>query len=334
MNVQRKYVLGGAFVGLLLLSAYLLADVLATVFFAITVAYVLMPVRNVLVERNVSPWWASVAATVAAFVGVLLVFSPLVVVLFLRFDSVLALVAIIPDQLEVSFLGYTSVVTLAQTQAIGVSYLRSLVASASVVVPVLVIKLTLFGFVVFSLLQYAEAVRGAAIAVVPPSYHGVATALERRARETLYAIYVLQVATAVGTFVTASAVFYGLGYSNPFALATIAALLQFLPIVGPSVLLALLGVYELVIGDVIMAVAVVLLGGFFVAWLPDVLIRPRLAEQTAGLAGSLYFIGFVGGLLTIGAVGIIAGPLVVALVVEASILLSAELRRDHVDADE
>jgi predicted PurR-regulated permease PerM len=56
-----------------------------------------------------------------------------------------------------------------------------------------------------------------------------------------------------------------------------------------------------------------------------VLIRPRLAHETAQLPGGLYFVGFVGGLLTLGPVGVIAGPLVVALVVELSSLLSSEL---------
>jgi len=40
--------------------------------------------------------------------------------------------------------------------------------------------------------------------------------------------------------------------------------------------------------------------------------------------GSLYFIGFVGGLLSLGAIGIIVGPLVVALLVEAAGLVSQE----------
>jgi predicted PurR-regulated permease PerM len=70
-----------------------------------------------------------------------------------------------------------------------------------------------------------------------------------------------------------------------------------------------------------------------VAWLPDVLIRPRLARETADLPGSLYFVGFVGGLLTLGPVGIIAGPLAVALVVEMADHLSEELNDVRVSED-
>ena len=55
------------------------------------------------------------------------------------------------------------------------------------------------------------------------------------------------------------------------------------------------------------------------------MVRPRLARHTADLPGSLYFIGFTGGLLSVGPIGFIAGPLVVALLVEATELLASEV---------
>jgi predicted PurR-regulated permease PerM len=81
---------------------------------------------------------------------------------------------------------------------------------------------------------------------------------------------------------------------------------------------------ELVAGEVVRAALVFGLGGLLVGVLPDVLIRPRLARLTAGIPGSLYFVGFFGGLLSVGALGIIAGPLAVALVAEAVRLLVSD----------
>ena len=75
------------------------------------------------------------------------------------------------------------------------------------------------------------------------------------------------------------------------------------------------------------------LGGLLVAWLPDLVIRPRLARETADLPGSLYFVGFVAGLLTLGPIGVIAGPLAVALVVEIGGLLTDEFNRIPVADD-
>jgi predicted PurR-regulated permease PerM len=58
--------------------------------------------------------------------------------------------------------------------------------------------------------------------------------------------------------------------------------------------------------------------------MPDALIRPRLAALTTGMPASLYFIGFTGGVLSVGVVGVIAGPLVIALLAETVQLLSPE----------
>jgi predicted PurR-regulated permease PerM len=98
-------------------------------------------------------------------------------------------------------------------------------------------------------------------------------------------------------------------------------ILQFVPVAGPILVLAGLAGLELVAGEVVRAALVFGLGGLLVGVLPDVLIRPRLARLTAGIPGSLYFVGFFGGLLSVGALGIIAGPLAVALVAEAVRLL-------------
>jgi len=182
--------------------------------------------------------------------------------------------------------------------------------------------------VVFALLVGQNRTREALLAPVPPGYRDVVTAFHERTRETLFAIYVLQVGTAAGTFLVALPLFALLGYQFSVTLALLAGLLQVVPIVGPSVLVALLALQELSVGNPTAAVLVAVVGSIFVGWLPDALVRPRLARETANLPGSLYFVGFTGGLLSVGAVGFIAGPLVVALLVEAADLLSSEISTD------
>jgi predicted PurR-regulated permease PerM len=329
---DRRYVLGGLLVLLSLLATVVLLNVVATVFFAVTVAYLLAPLRTRLSERGVSQWWASVLATAAGFLGTVAVFAPLVVVLLLRFESLIALLNLIPDSVTLVALGFEYTVTLDTALAVVVARLSDIAGQFVTAAPVLLIKLTLFAFVVFALLLRENATRRAVLSIVPPSYRETAKALDRRTRETLFAIYVLQAATALGTFLIALPVFVLLGYEFPIALATVAAVLQFLPIVGPSILLFGLGAYHLAVGELVRAVLVAVGGGFFVAWLPDVLIRPRLARETTNLPGSLYFVGFVGGLLSLGPIGVIAGPLVVALAIEVASLLSAEI--NTVDVDE
>ena len=325
MTLDRKYVLGGLMVLSAAVAAALIADVLGTVFFAITVASLLLPLQRSLTDRGLSPWLSSAVATGTAFLGVVALVAPLLVIAFLRVDFLLEVLARLPSELTVEALGMTYTVTLEQAFAVAQSYLRAAGQIAVQEVPILLVKVTLFGFLVFSLLFHRDDVRRAGLALVPATYRDVAAALYRRTRETLFAIYVLQAATALGTFALAVPVFVALGYRAPFSLAVLAAILQFLPVVGPSLLVVALAGYHAALGNLALAAATFVVGGVVVAWLPDVLIRPRLARETAGLSGGLYFVGFVGGLLTMGAVGIIAGPLAVALVAEVVDLLAAEL---------
>ncbi|WP_416838194.1 AI-2E family transporter [Haloferax sp. DFSO52] len=330
MNRSRPYVLGGVLALFALLAALILVDVLGTVFFAITVAYLLIPLRHRLEARGASQWMASAAATVVAGIGVFVVLAPLFIIFFLRLNELLALASLLPDAVSVELFNTLYEVTLDEALAVVFALIRSVGRSVATAAPEVFIKLTLFSFLVFSLVLSGGSAGRTLLALVPAEYHDAVRALDSRARETLFAIYVLQAATAVGTFLIALVVFWALGYDYVITLATVAAILQFIPIVGPSFLLAAMAVYQVAINDIVAAVLIIVVGGFAVAWLPDILIRPRLAKETADLPGSLYFIGFVGGLLSLGPVGIIAGPLVVALLVESVALLSDEL---HVEDD-
>lgn len=331
--MDRRHVFGTLFGFLAVAAAAMLADVLATVFFAVTVAYLLSPLREELTRRGLSSWGASLAATVTAVLAVFALSLPLVVVVLLRLDAIIAFLSALPPTVTVEVYGFSTPVTLADARSTVVSFGRSLARSFALAAPVLALKLTVFVMVVFALLSRTAATHRALIALVPHTYRDVVRALSRRARATLFAIYVLQAVTAAGTFVIALVLFYLLGYPYYLTLAVLSALLQFLPVVGPSLLIGLLAVAHLLAGDPAAAALVFVGGALLVAWLPDVLIRPRLARETADLPGSLYFVGFVGGLLTLGPVGIIAGPLAVALVVEMADHLSEELNDVRVSED-
>jgi predicted PurR-regulated permease PerM len=333
MSRHRRYVLGGLFVVAGALAAALLASVVGTVFFAVTVAYLLWPLRQELIDRGQSRRIASLSTTAAAFLATLLLFAPLAVVAYLRFDSFVAVIGLLPTEIDLSILGFEYRSSLDSFVELAVVYVEQAARRAARAAPVILVKVTLFVFLIYSLLFYGEDAKHAALALVPPTYRDTARALNRRARDTLFAIYILQAATALGTFVLALPVFFALGYDAVVTLATIAAVLQFVPIVGPVILLVGLAAYHVALGQLVQAVLVFLIGGFVVAWLPDVLIRPRLARETAGVPGSLYFVGFFGGALTLGPIGLVAGPLAVGLFVESASLLSTELNPTAVESD-
>jgi predicted PurR-regulated permease PerM len=272
-------------------------------------------------------------ATLAAFVAVVVALSPLVAVVVLRIDAVVAFIRAAPESITVELFGMTYVQTFEGLLAAASVIVERLARTAVSAAPVFALKLTVFAMVVFALLLNQRAVRRALVGVVPAAYRDVVESFHVRVRATLFAVYVMQAATAVGTFLVALPVFWLLGYDIPVTLAVVAAVLQFVPVVGPSVLIVVVAAYHLVLGDVAAAGLVLVVAGVLVAWLPDVLVRPRLARQTTGLSGTLYFVGFVGGILTLGVVGIVAGPLAIAVLAEAAALLTEDLNEVSVAED-
>ncbi|MFC6974854.1 AI-2E family transporter [Halomicroarcula sp. GCM10025709] len=81
---QRTYVLAGLLAATVLLATWLLSSVLATVFFAITVAYVLYPLSTWLVDRGLSKRVAAAVSTTVAFLAGTVITIPLVAVLYVR----------------------------------------------------------------------------------------------------------------------------------------------------------------------------------------------------------------------------------------------------------
>ena len=324
MVLNRQRLLAALLVALATLAAVVLAEVLRTVVFAVTVAYVLYPLRRRLVGRGLSRRVACAAATAVAFLGATLLVAPLLYALYRRRSELIAILEGVPDFVPISVGGFATVVEIAPYAAAAEAWVRSVALAVAGAAPVLVLEVVVFTFLVYGILYRPGAAEAAVLGVVPSEYHDIPTRLHERTRETLYSIYVLQAATAAGTFALALAVFRLLGYGSPILLAVIAGILQFIPVVGPSVLIVGLGVGDLLVGETARAVAVLVVGLVVVAFVPDAVIRTQLADRAGKISPGLYFVGFVGGILTVGAVGVIVGPLVVSLLLEAIDMLSEE----------
>lgn len=328
VELTRQRVLGGVFVLTGLIAAAVLLKVFATIFFAIAVAYVVNPVYRWLRRRGTPRWWAGAATTLIALLGALAIFSPVGIVLYLRRNQLLRLLRDIPREFSFSFGEYVVSVPLETVVSEAAAYVQGLAPGLASTILVLLAKAGLFLIVLFGLLVKQREARRAALAMVPPAYHDVVASLVNRAKATLYAIFVLQAITGFGTFLIALPVFWILGYEAPFTLAVLSGVLQFAPIIGPSLLVGAVAIGDLLAGQVVRAATLAVAGGVLIGILPDMLIRPRFARRTAQLPGSLYFTGFTGGVLTLGPIGIIAGPLVVALFAESVSLLGEEVDHD------
>ncbi|MEZ3115819.1 AI-2E family transporter [Halobaculum sp. MBLA0147] len=327
MPPSRQTALAATLLALSAVTAVVLADVLATVVLAVTLGYVLLPVRNEAVARGAPRRVAAGVATALASLIVVGFVAPVAFVLYERRAAAVALFESLPDVLPVTVGEVTYEIPVEPLIALARETLTGVAIEVAAVAPVIALKATVLVLLLYGLLYRPDALRTAAVRAVPRAYHEPLFALHRRAGETLRAIYVLQAATAVGTFLLGTGTFWALGYDSPVVLGVLSAVLQFVPILGPSVVVVVLAGLEVLAGDLTGAILVTVFGLVIVGFLPDAVIRTRLAEYTTELPVSLYFVGFVGGVLTVGAVGFVLGPLVVALLVETVLLLSDGVER-------
>jgi predicted PurR-regulated permease PerM len=321
---QRTYVIAGLLVSLVLLATVMLSSVLSTVFFAITVAYVLFPLSEWFVDRGLSKRLAAAVTTAIAFVAGLLVFVPLVAVLYLRRRDLFAFFQQLPGDVTVSVAEFSYTVDVQSALVAPRDVVADVAVALAGQTPILALKAVLFSILVYAMLWRPTAPSKVVYRTVPQPYHDILQGFHKRLRSTLYAIYVLQAATAFGTFLMAWGLFALLGLNGAFALAVVAGILQFVPVVGPSIVILAIAAAKAISGDLVGAAVVTVLGLTLVGFLPDAVIRPRLARYTTGMPASLYFVGFTGGVLSLGPIGFIAGPVVVALLVEVTNLLAAE----------
>ena len=329
MILNRRRILGVLLVCTAVLAAVVLAEILQTVVFAITVAYVLYPLRQQLVRRGFSRRVASALSTIVAFLVVVLLIAPVLYVVYRRRSQLFDILGQLPDTVPITVGSFELVVEMGPLVDAAQDVVRQFVLAVAGAAPRLILALAVFSFLVYGILSRPNAVRTAAFRIVPPEYHDIPIRLHLRTRSTLYSIYVIQAATAAATFLLASVLFWLLGYDSPISLAVIAGILQFIPVLGPSILVVGLAVNDLLIGATTRGILVLVFGLVVVSFIPDAVIRTRLAARTGKISAGLYFVGFVGGILTVGPIGLIVGPLVVTLLLEIIELLSERESRPH-----
>ncbi|MBP1928698.1 putative PurR-regulated permease PerM [Methanolinea mesophila] len=142
---------------------------------------------------------------------------------------------------------------------------------------------------------------------------------------TLYAIYIVSVEVAIISFILSLPFYYLLGYPTYLPLAIMTGLAMFIPIFGPLLIMVFLVFYNLAIGD-IPGLLVALFVIYPVAlWLPGGYIRPRLMGRRVSIHPVLIMIGILGGISIMGIIGLILGPLFIALLVASYQILIDQL---------
>jgi len=142
---------------------------------------------------------------------------------------------------------------------------------------------------------------------------------------TMHAIYIVSVEVAILSFLLSLPIYYLLGYPAVVTLALMTGLAVFIPIFGPLVVMVFLILYNLATGNIPGVLIALFIIYPIVFWIPASYIRPKLMGKRVSIHPVLMMIGIIGGISVMGVIGLILGPLFIALLVSSYQILIDQL---------
>jgi predicted PurR-regulated permease PerM len=212
--------------------------------------------------------------------------------------------------------------SLAKGNALFVDYQTTVVDY----LPLILFKVFVFFFSLGALIFHGDLVKERFMLHAPEMIRSWVDRLSAVTVDTLYAIYVVQVAIAVLTFFFALPVFYILGYGNILFYSFFAAFCELIPVLGSSATFVLVGAYALALGDIRGAFILFILGYVVVSCVPEIWIRPVLVGRRVKINPVIMFIGIIGGILTMGLAGFVLGPVMIVLLIKSYRIYTSERR--------
>lgn len=103
-----------------------------------------------------------------------------------------------------------------------------------------------------------------------------------------------------------------LGIHSPFFWAIIMIFLSIIPVVGTNTILVPMGIFQIAIGNVWTGVIILVVGTGAVI-INQNIIRPRLDGYKSDMHPAIMFLASMGGLISMGVVGFLAGPMIAGL---------------------
>lgn len=213
--------------------------------------------------------------------------------------------------------------------ALFVNYQQTLVGN----LPIIAFKSFVFFCSIFVLILRGEQIYSRLENRLPPQLRAYSHRFSQATIDTLYAIYVVQVAVAVLTFFISIPVFFLLGYGNILFYSFLAAFCELIPILGSSVAFILIGAYALAIGDTRGIFILFIFGYLIVSCLPEIYVRPVLVGRRVKIHPVLMLFGIIGGLLTMGLASFVLGPVIIVLLMTAYGIYTHQKKAPAADGD-
>lgn len=183
--------------------------------------------------------------------------------------------------------------------------------------PLILFKILLAAVLAFYFLRDGDRVMDRLVQITPPEHKGLFSHFLRSTDIIFQAVIIGYIFKAIFTGIIAIVVFYVLGVPNAILLGILTGILDLIPVIGPWIVEILLFAWYLFQGDTGFAVVFLLSTYFFVSFIPEMYIRPRISGMAANIHPAIVLLGIIGGMFAFGAVGIIIGPMFLGIVMVA-----------------
>jgi predicted PurR-regulated permease PerM len=338
-----------AFCILLGLGFYIIYPFLDILLVAVIFSYLVRPAKEKLPIKN---------ETVSTFVAGIIVLVPLIFFVILLFVSLVdalvtqhALKGVFLDiqSLEDTLLGFAS--SISQFLGIGGTEmaedsLQLLTDKIEVLtqnitktlvdwafsLPYWAIRLFLAAFLSFYFVRDGKGIKEALLRITPESNRSKFEKLLNACDAVVYGIVVGYLSKAIITGFLSVIVFSILGIGNPFIMGVLLAVFDFIPLIGPWTIFVGLFLWYTLQGDVVYGIQVAVICYLSISLVPELYIRPKISGTISHVHPAVMLVGILGGLISMGAVGVLAGPLILGIIVVTikSYFLNMEIEREDI----
>ncbi|MDR3102481.1 MAG: AI-2E family transporter [Methanocalculaceae archaeon] len=202
-----------------------------------------------------------------------------------------------------------------------------LVITLAELVPTVIIDTTLFFALLYSFLLLGDRMWGDLWSVLPESSRENIGLMAAKTKDILYTLYIVHVFISILTFFFAYGFFLLLGYGHEMFYAMLCAVFALIPFLGPVLILIFVGLYALCKGDWSCVILICTIGYSLICGVPDLFLRPKLTSKRLQIRPVLVFIGFFGGVMTMGFPGFVLGPVLLVLGITGYEIFLKEIRR-------
>lgn len=195
-----------------------------------------------------------------------------------------------------------------------------------------VARLFLAAFLSFYFVRDGKGIKNALIEMAPAQSRPKVTKVITACDAVVYGIVVGYLFKAIITGFIAVIVFYILGIGNPVVMGVVVAVFDFIPLIGPWTVFVGLFLWYALQGELTYAVEVVVICYVTISLIPELYIRPKISAMIAHVHPMVMLIGILGGIMSLGPVGVLAGPLILGVIVVTikSYFLDIEIEREDI----